>query len=128
MKGFVFWVGWIYIAGGILLFFPRLLNAFYVRTPASVFWTEALGLLSMFLGIALVLGARDLSARGAIVYWAGWTLAVLGVTEFTFSFTQALGLGLAASGAFDLAVGLVLVAALPRHLGRGHADLAQDRS
>jgi len=128
MKTLVFWVGWIYVLGGLLLFFPRLFSALAVRPADSVFWSEAVALLTLFLGLALVLCSRNLAARGCIAYWAGWTLVLAGITEVAFGLGEGQGVGLAVSGVFDVGVGLLLVGGLPRHLGRGHGQLALDRS
>jgi hypothetical protein len=128
MKNFMFWVGWLYIAGGFLLFFPRLMENLGIRVPASVFWSEVAALLSLFLGMALVLSSRNLPARGAIAYWACWTLAVGGAMEITFGLARGLGVPLTIVGVCDLVVGLAFVVALPRHLGRSHGDLFLDRS
>jgi hypothetical protein len=127
MKTFVFWVGWLYVLGGLLLFFPRLFGVLGVRPADSVFWSEAVGLLSMDLGLALVLCSRNLAARGCIAYWAGWTMVLGGAMEITFGLGWGLGAGLAGSGVFDVVVGLILVGGLPHHLGRGHGQLALDR-
>ena len=86
------------------------------------------GLMAVFIGIMLMLCSRDLKRRGTLVLWEG-LLRVGGFGIMAgYGLLGGAGPSVAATGLFDLAVGMIYLIALPKYLGVGLVDLLLDRS
>jgi len=128
MRAFVFWSGVYNLVFGMGLFFPALGRAVGIRQPDSVFFSELIALLVVFLGVLLILCSRNLAARASLVYWIGVLLVVAFIHQAWFGFFRAHGAMVGVSGLIDLAIGLGYLLGLPKSLGRSHSQLLCDRA
>ena len=85
------------------------------------------GLMVVFIGAALILCSRDLTRRGPIVAWEG-VLRLGGFLVMTgYGMFGGDGPPMLLAGVFDLAVGLIYLIGLPRHLGAPLLRIMLDR-
>lgn len=89
---------------------------------ASVF-----GCMAVFIGVLLILCARDLESRGSIVMWEGVLRVVAGGVMMYFTLKDTPGTMPRTRPLFDLIVGLIYVVALPIVLERPSLHLLLDR-
>lgn len=127
MATFVFWTGIYNIVVALPFFFPRFMRALGIQTPASVFWTELIAFAVIYLGVALILCSRNLTARSPIVYWEGYLRIVAFLLLGWFGFWGGIGLLVGILGIIDLIIGLVYVFGLPATLNTTHGKLLLDR-
>jgi hypothetical protein len=128
MKKFVFWTGIYNIVGGISFLGPKAPGFSLVKFPESNFWVWTFGAALAYLGLALVLCSRDLSARASLVYWDG-ILRIVGFFLFAgFGFLGGLGVALGIIGIIDLLIGLVYLIGLPKALNTTVSNLLLDRA
>ena len=127
MKSFVFWTGLISVLAGASLQVPEI-SSTLMRTESSGMLMHLFGLMAVFIGIMLMLCSRDLKRRGTLVLWEG-LLRVGGFGIMAgYGLLGGAGPSVAATGLFDLAVGMIYLIALPKYLGVGLVDLLLDRS
>jgi hypothetical protein len=94
--------------------------------PAQAMSRQLFGAMAMFIGVLLILCARDLPARGAIVMWEGvLRLAAGGVMVF-WTRRDITGTMSPLRPAFDLIVGAIYVVGLPIALAVSPFDLLFD--
>ncbi|MFZ4484596.1 MAG: hypothetical protein ACOYOL_11525 [Chthoniobacterales bacterium] len=125
MKAFVFWTGLLSGAAGIALQLPAL-QARLFSNPLPGLVMPVFGLVAVFLGLMLVLCARDLRHRGVLVGWEGVLRVVGGAVIAGYGFLNGHGL-LLVSGVGDLIIGAIYMVGLPRHLRVSTIDLLLDR-
>lgn len=95
--------------------------------PPQAMMASVFGYMAVFIGVLLILCARDLQNRGPIVMWEGVLRLVAGsvMGYFTLKDTSRT---MARSRPFvDLTVGFIYVVALPMALERSPLDLLLDR-
>ena len=126
MAKFVFWTGIYDLVVGIGFFVPGLAPLLGIKQPESLFFVWSLALLVTYLGVLLVLCSRNLSRRGTLVYWEGILRVVGFLLLGWFGFFGGIGAMVGVMGVVDLLIGIVYLAALPKALGRTHAELLLD--
>ncbi|MFQ5899039.1 MAG: hypothetical protein ACE5JN_12460 [Candidatus Methylomirabilia bacterium] len=126
MAAFVFWTGIYNIVAAISFFFPRFLHMLRIQTPGSVFWTELIAVVVIYLGIVLILCSRKLAARASIVYWEGYTRVMAFLLMAWFGFFGGIGFLVGILGIIDLVFGLVYIFGLPSALNTTHGKLLLD--
>jgi len=127
MKKFVFWTGIYNIVGGIVFLFPGIVSLLGFKLPESNFWVWVVAAALIYLGIALVLCSRNLTARASLVYWEG-ILDIAGFFLFAgFGFLGGLGILPGVFGIVGLLIGLVYLIGLPKTLDTTAANLLLDR-
>jgi hypothetical protein len=126
MKQFIHWTGIISLVSGASLQFPAV-AARLMPTESAGMLMHVFGVMAMFIGITLIICARDLGTRAPIVMWEG-VLRLAGFALMTgYGLFWGGGVGLVASGILDGTVGILYLVLLPRHLRRGTVDLLFDR-
>lgn len=85
------------------------------------------GLVALFLGLMLVLCSRDLKHRGVLVMWEGVLRLVGGSVILGYGILGGCGIATGIAGLGDLAIGIVYLVCLPRHLEVSAMDLLLDR-
>ncbi len=115
MKHFVFWTGILDILAGLGCQISQAF-ALVVQSEPVGLTTHLFGLVAIFLGIMLILCARDLQRRGTFVVWEG-LLRVAGFAVFAgYGILGKGGVGATLCGVADLAIGMVYLVWLPRYL------------
>jgi hypothetical protein len=126
MKRFVFWTGLLSLAAGTGFQFSAVAAWVLHPEPAGLAG-QLFGAMAMFVGIMLMLCSRDLPRYGTLVLWE----SLLRVGGFVIlgghGWHQGNGF-LLAMGVGDLAIGVVYLVGLPRHLGVAFIDLLLDRA
>jgi len=95
--------------------------------PAQAMMASTFGCMAVFIGVLLILCARDLDDRGSIVMWEGILRLVAGSVMFWFTSRDTTGTMSRVRPFVDLIVGLIYVVALPVALSRSPLDLLLDR-
>ncbi|MBW9054639.1 hypothetical protein [Rhizobium mesosinicum] len=95
--------------------------------PAQAMMGSVFGCMAVFIGVLLILCARDLQNRGSIVMWEGVLRLVAGSIMMYFTTRDTSGTMSRSRPLFDLIVGLVYVVALPIALERSPLYLLLDR-
>ena len=126
MKSFVHWTGVSSLLAGVGFQFPGFASLMMPTVHPGML-THLFGLMAMFLGVMLVLCARDLTHRATLVMWEGVLrlggFAVMGGYGLRYGGGAQAVLG----GLFDLVIGVAYLMWLPRHLGRSSMGILLDR-
>ena len=85
------------------------------------------GLMATFISATLILCSRDLTRRGPIVAWEGVLRLGGFVVMAGYGMFGGGGPPMQLAGVFDLAVGLIYLIGLPRHLGAPVLSIMLDR-
>ena len=126
MPAFVFWSG-VYNAGlALFLMFQPAYRALGLNIPAPLWGWLLAGFLG-FTSAVLILCARDLPRRAALVYWEALLRYVAALLLVPAGLFGDLGLIAVPLGLIDLAIGLVYMFGLPKALGVNHSALLYDR-
>lgn len=126
MKSFIIWTGLLSGASGIALQF-LLVAGHLIPDGAPEILLHVFGLVAVFLGLMLILCSRDLKNRGVLVAWEGVLRVVGGSVIAGFGLLGGSGILLGLAGLGDVAIGLVYLVCLPRHLSISLFDLLLDR-
>jgi hypothetical protein len=126
VKSFILWTGLLSCISGVILQLS-LFSAHLFPAGAPGVLVHAFGLVAVFLGLMLILCSRDLKNRGVLVAWEGVLRVVGGSVIAGFGFLGGSGFLLGLAGLGDVAIGLVYLVWLPRHLGVSAFDLLLDR-
>ncbi len=125
MKTFVFWTGLFSVLAGVGLQFSVVASTL-MPTEQPGMLLHLFGLIAVFLGIMLILSARDLAHRAPLVMWEG-ILRIGGFLVMTaFGIWGGGGTLMIGSGVFDLVVGVAYLVFLPRYLRTSAYDLLLD--
>ncbi len=125
MRTFVFWTG-IYNAGlALILLCPPVYRALGLNICAPVWGWLIAGFLA-FTAAVLILAARDLRRRAALVYWEALLRYVAALLLIPAGLFGDIGGVAALLGVGDLTIGLVYMFGLPKELGAGHRALLTD--
>lgn len=126
MRSFVFWSG-VYNAGlAIVLLCPPVYRALGL-TICSPIWGWLIAGFLGFTAAVLILAARDLRRRAALVYWEALLRYVAAIVLIPAGLFGDIGWLAALLGLGDLAIGLVYMFGLPMELGVSHRALLADR-
>jgi hypothetical protein len=81
--------------------------------PAQAMMASTFGCMAVFIGVLLILCARDLEDRGSIVMWEGVLRLVAGSVMLHFTLQDTSGSMSRSRPFVDLIVGVIYVVALP---------------
>ncbi|QWW72349.1 hypothetical protein [Rhizobium sp. WYJ-E13] len=95
--------------------------------PPQAMMGSVFGCMAVFIGVLLVLCARDLQNRGSIVMWEGVLRLVAGSIMMFFTMKDTSGTMARSRPLFDLIVGGIYIVALPIALERSPLYLLLDR-
>lgn len=95
--------------------------------PPQAMTASVFGCMAVFIGVLLILCARNLDNRGSIVMWEGVLRLVAGGVMMYFTLKDTSGTMPRTRPLFDLIVGLIYVVALPIVLERPPLHLLLDR-
>jgi hypothetical protein len=126
MKKFIVWTGAISAIAGIGFQFPRFS---LLLMPAEQYGmlVNIFGIMAIFIGIMLIYCSHDLAHRGGLVAWEGILRLLGGTIMVSYGLFGDNGMIAIGSGIFDLAIGLVYIVGLPRHLGVPIINLLLDK-
>jgi len=128
MQKFVFWTGVYTAIAGLGFLLPEFVRLLGIKLPPSNFWLWVPAVIIIYLGIMLILCARNLPARASLVYWEG----ILRIAAFFlfagFGFFGGFGIMLGVLGIIDLVIGLIYLIGLPKTQSTSAASLLLDRA
>lgn len=125
MKAFVHWTGLLSLLAGIGFFVPAMPPPVPGLPPGMA--TQLLGAEVAMIGLFVMLCARDLRRRGAIVGWVGVLRLIVCAVMGAHALSGNGGALLAAGALTDGAIGVGYLLGVPRHLGVSLFDLLRDR-
>lgn len=125
MSAFVFWSGVYNAALASILAFPALYRAMGLNICSPVWGWLIAGFLA-YTSLALIFASRNLSRRGALVYWEALLRYVAAIVLIPAGLLGDVGLIAALLGLGDLVIGLVYAFGLPKELGVSHRALLLD--
>ena len=126
LKAFVFWAAVISVVSGVGLQLPAV-SAQLMPTEQPGMLLHVFGLMAAFIGATLILCSRDLTRRGPLVAWEGVLRLGGFVVMAGYGMFGGCGPPMLLAGVFDLAVGLIYLIGLPRHLGAPLLSIMLDR-
>jgi uncharacterized membrane protein HdeD (DUF308 family) len=126
MRHFIHYTGLLSAAAGVTIQFSAL-RAFLMPALEPGMLLRLFGCIAVFLGITLILAARDLKNRAPLVAWEGILRLVGGSILVYDGITTNLGLHGTLAGAGDIAIGLTYLMALSRHQNTTLSKLLHDQ-
>jgi hypothetical protein len=126
VKAFIVWTGLVSGLAGVGLQVPSLTARLFPEPPPALA-LQVFGLVAVFLGLMLILCSRDLRHRGVLVAWEGVLRMVGGTVIAGYGLVGGYGILTGLAGLGDVAIGIVYLVLLPRHLGIPTLDLLLDR-
>jgi uncharacterized membrane protein HdeD (DUF308 family) len=96
--------------------------------PAQAMMASVFGCMAVFIGVLLILCARDLQNRGPSVMWEGGLRLVAGGVMMYFTLKDTSGTMSRSRPVFDLVVGCIYVVILPIALEQSPLYLLLDQS
>lgn len=125
MKKFVFWSG-VYNAGlAFFLLCPPMYRAIGINICEPL-WGWLIAAFLAFSSAVLIISARDLHRRAALVYWESLLRYLAALLLIPAGLFGDFGFMLVLMGLGDLMIGLVYMFGLPKELGVTHRALLLD--